>query len=197
MRCGERGTPTRCHPGSLLQRFAGLVAADHVLPSAAIDVIWRITNHVTTLTPEWYRSYVPEHLSPERYVEIVGLVAQATMLDRFADGLAVARLPIAAEDGGDPSCVTPADAAVTTHWVPTAPIVDDSWHPTNEADVPNVRKALSLVPAERIMQWVLIDAHYVPGGALADDFGQPHWSLERSQIELLGTRTSAVNECFY
>jgi hypothetical protein len=47
------------------------------------------------------------------------------------------------------------------------------------------------------MQWALIDAHYVAGGALADNFGPQHWSLDRLQIELIGARTSALNECFY
>jgi hypothetical protein len=175
----------------------GLIADDHLLPSAAIDVIWRLTNHVTTLTPEWYASFVPELLSPQQYVEIVGLVAQATMIDRFADGLGIDRLVLPTPEDGEPSRDQPPGAAVDTHWVPTAPIIDSSWNPTGESDVPNVRKALSLVAGERIMQWVLIDAHYVPGGALADDFAQGHWSLDRPQIELLGARTSAVNECFY
>lgn len=178
----------------------GLVPPDHPLSPAAVDAIWRLTNHVGTLTPEWYTSYVPDRLTPQQYVEIVGVVAQVTLVDRFADGLAVGRLPLSAPSAGDPTQEQPDGAAVTTHWVPTAPIVDGSWNPdaaVATVDVPNVRKALSLVAAERIMQWVLIDAHYVPGGALAADLAQGQWSLERSQIELLGTRTSALNECFY
>lgn len=167
------------------------------LPIAAIDVIWRLTNHVTTLTKKWYESYVPSQLSPQQYVEIVGIVAQVTLTDRFADALELERVQLPEARPGEPSREQPADAEVVAHWVPTAPIVDGSWNPATPSDVPNVRKALSLVAAERIMQWVLIDAHYVQGGALADDFGSNHWSLERAQIELLGTRTSTVNECFY
>jgi hypothetical protein len=136
-------------------------------------------------------------LSPQQYVEIVGVVAQVTLTDRFADALELERVQLPEARPGEPSQEQPADAEVVTHWVPTAPIVDGSWNPATPSDVPNVRKALSLVAAERIMQWVLIDAHYVQGGALADDFGANHWSLERAQIELLGTRTSTVNECFY
>ncbi len=175
----------------------GFIAADHCLPGAAIDVVWRMTNHVTTLTKQWYDSYVPSKLSPQQYVEIVGIVAQTTLTDRFADGLRLERVPLPVPGAGEPSRALPDGAAVSTHWVPTAPIVDDSWNPAQNSDVPNVRKALSLVAGERIMQWRLIDAHYVQGGALADDFGKNHWSLERAQIELLGTRTSNVNECFY
>jgi len=175
----------------------GLVSEDHPLPAAAVDMIWRLTNHLTTLTHDWYRSYVPALLTPQHYVELVGVVAQVTLVDRFADGLGIERISLPDPQPGEPSREQPAGAEATTHWVPTAPIVDGSWNPATAADVPNVRKALSLVAAERIMQWVLIDAHYVPGGALAGDLATGHWSLERSQIELLGARTSAVNECFY
>ena len=175
----------------------GLISDDHILPVAAIDVIWRLTNHVSTLTKTWYESFVPDKLSAQQYVEIVGIVAQSTLTDRFADALDLPRVSLAAPGQGQASQQQPDDAAVSSHWVPTAPIVDGSWNPATPTDVPNVRKALSLVAAERIMQWVLIDAHYVQGGALADDFGAKHWSLERAQIELLGTRTSKVNECFY
>jgi hypothetical protein len=125
------------------------------------------------------------------------MVAQITLTDRFADALALDRIALPPPGAGEPSQALPQNAEVSTHWVPTAPIVDGSWNPATPSDVPNVRKALSLVAAERIMQWTLIDAHYVAGGALADDFGQDHWSLQRSQIELLGTRTSIVNDCYY
>ena len=184
----------------------GLIDQDHPLPAPAIDVIWRVTNHLTTLSREWYDSLVPEQISAERYVELIGLVAQINLVDHFADALELQRPQLADAVAGEPTRVAPEGAAVRTHWVPTAPIVDDSWRPVEHTedtgldqnpDVPNVRKALSLVPAERIMQWVLIDAHYVPGGALGDDFGQGVWSLQRAQIELIGASTSALNECFY
>lgn len=172
----------------------GLLPEDHALPVAAIDVIWRLTNHVATLTPEWYQSFVPGKISAGHYVELVGVVAQVNLVDRFADSLSLPRPSLVEPKDGAPSQIYPDGAEVRNHWVPTAPIQDGSWKPAVTAEVPNVRKALSLVPAERIMQWVLIDGHYVPGGALADDFGH---KLDRSQIELIGARTSAANECFY
>ena len=184
----------------------GLIDDDHPLPTAAIDVIWRVTNHIATLSREWYDALVPGQLSAGQYVELIGLVAQVNLVDHFADALELKRPQLAEAVAGEPSRIAPEGAAVRSHWVPTAPIVDDSWLPVEHTDdtgldqnpdVPNVRKALSLVPPERIMQWVLIDAHYVPGGALGGDFGAGVWSLQRSQIELIGASTTAVNECFY
>jgi hypothetical protein len=175
----------------------GLIDDDHILPAAVVDVIWRVVNHVATLTPAWFASYVPDRLSPERYVEMIGLVAQATLVDRFADGLGIDRVALPDPEMGEPTRERPEGAEVSEHWVPTAPFVDKRWGAENGAETSNVRKALSLVAAEREMQFELIDAHYVPGGALASDLTRRQWSLERSQIELLGARTSAINECFY
>ena len=174
-----------------------LIFDDHVLPKVAIDVVWRVTNHVATLSPDWFASYVPDQLSAGRYVELVGLVAQATLVDRFADGLGLDRVVLPLPAPGEPSRERPPDAEISTHWVPTAPFHDRLWGAGDGTDSTNVRRALSLVAAEREMQFELIDAHYVPGGALANDLTKGQWSLDRAQIELLGARTSAVNECFY
>lgn len=172
----------------------GLIPSGHPLSAAIVDIIWRLVNHVGSLTHSWYTSVVPEQVSAGEYVEIVGLVAQASLVDLFADGLSLPRIELPPAKSGKASQEAPAEAAVSTHWVPTAPIVDGSWKPDVEAEVPNVRKALSLVPDERRMQWVLIDGHYVKGGALSSDFAH---KLSRPQMELIGSRTSAVNECFY
>jgi len=45
--------------------------------------------------------------------------------------------------------------------------------------------------------WVLIDAHYIAGGILSELDSGRNWSIERPHFELLATRTSALNECFY
>ena len=172
----------------------GLIPDGHVLPGAAIDVIWRLTNHIGSLTHAWYSSVVPTELSPERYVEIVGLSAEVALVDSFADALELARPTLPNPATGSPSMTLPDDVEVRTLWVPTAPIIDVSWKPDVVAEVPNVRKALSLVPDERRMQWVLIDGHYVKGGALSSDYDH---KLTRPQMELIGARTSAANECFY
>ncbi len=184
----------------------GLISDHHPLPAFAVDVIWRVTNHVTTLTREWYGALVPAALSAGHYVELLSLVAQVNMVDRFADGLGLGRIEVGPAAPGEPTRTTPDGAAVTTHWVPTAPDAAAGWRPAEQAgntglepqpEVPNVLKALSLVPPERNIQMALIGSHYVPGGALSDDIGNDVWSLQRTQMELIGAITSAGNECFY
>lgn len=151
-----------------------------------VDAIWRLTNHPGTLTADWYEGLVGAGVEPLVWVEVVGLVAQASNVDTFADGLGLERLELPAPVAGEPSREVPDGAAVTSHWVPTAA---KAWA--------NVVKALSAVPAEVDAWMILSDAGYVPmewvRGVLTSDRN----SLNRLQIELLAARTSKLNECFY
>ena len=175
----------------------GLVADDHVLPAAVVDIIWRITNHVSTLTRDWYDSFVPDQVSAEQYVEVLSLVSMANMVDRFADSLSMDRLALPEPRAGEPSRYRPDGVEIARHWVPTAPLEDTHWSPDMPMEAPNVRRTLNLVPAEAAVLWVLIDAHYIAGGILSELDSGRNWSIERPHFELLATRTSALNECFY
>lgn len=163
----------------------GLIATGP-LPDVAVEVAWRITNHPGTLTKEWYDAAIAGGLGPHAFVELVGVVAMANALEHLcgAVGLEPPSLP---EVNADPNAATTAETAtVSTHWVPTV-----------DSDLPNVRTALSAAPAELEMQGVLLDAFYVPGGALARELDDQVWGLERTQLELVASRVSTMNECFY
>ncbi|WP_419551845.1 alkylhydroperoxidase-related (seleno)protein [Candidatus Poriferisodalis sp.] len=163
----------------------GLVDADGPLPTAAVDAIWRITNHPGTLTEDWYQSIIDRGVDPLAYVELVGVVAQANCVDRFADALELPRIDLDEPADGPPT-TEGASAAVKYHWVPTADI-----------KMPNVIKALSAVPAENESLFILSDAQYVPMERVRGELINDQNSLNRPQIELLAARTSKLNECFY
>jgi hypothetical protein len=59
---------------------------------------------------------------------------------------------------------------------------------------PNVARALSLAPKMNAHFFVLVGAMYA-----GDEFQTLIWdrTLSRPQIELVASRVSAVNECFY
>ena len=163
----------------------GLVDADSPLPAAAVDAVWRITNHPGTLTQDWYQSIIDRGVDPLAYVELVGLVAQSNCVDRFADALELPRLELDEPADGPPGREgAPAD--VKYHWVPTADI-----------PMPNVIRALSAVPAENDALFILSDAQYVPMERVRGDVVSDRNSLTRPQIEVIAARTSKLNECFY
>jgi alkylhydroperoxidase family enzyme len=169
----------------------GAVAQDHLLPAAAVDAIWRLTNHPGTLTADWCEKVLDgfgDHsavLTPLQYTELVGLVAQANCIDRFSDALSLDRPTLPEPVQGDPSRSVPDGVAIRDHWVPTI-----------ESEVREVVKALSGVPAEKAASFKLAAAHYLPVAQLYDLTADRN-SLTRMQVELVAARTSKLNECFY
>ncbi len=195
-------TPTSLANDSADSTQPGSLESSEVLPTAAIDAIWRITNHPGTLTREWYEGIIAELAESQfqapnqepfepgqealAYVELVGIVAQANNLDRFADALELERVKLPAPEPGKPTREVDENVAVREHWVPT----DDSR-------APGVLKSLTAVPAEAEAWLVLSDAGYVPIANVRGDLISDHASLTRPQIELVAARTSKLNECFY
>lgn len=169
----------------------GLINDDHLLPPAAVDVIWRLTNHPGTLTADWYRSIVAESgeaasgVTPPHYTELVAVVAQVNCLDRFADGLSITRAQLPEPVEGQPTRTVPDRTMRRDHWVPTVDI-----------DAPQVIRALSGVPEENTAMFILSDAQYIPIDEMGE-FTADRNSLTRMQVELVAARTSKLNECFY
>lgn len=169
----------------------GLIHDDQVLPAAAIDVIWRLTNHPGTLTIDWYKSIVTwgadaaSGVTPFRYTELVAVIAQANCIDRFADGLSMTRASLPEPIEGQPTQLVPDGATQRDHWVPTVNI-----------NAPQVIRALSGVPEENKAMFILSDAQYIPIDEMGE-FTADRNSLTRMQVELIAARTSKLNECFY
>ncbi len=162
------------------------IPADHPLPPAAVDAVWRITNHPGTLTHTWYSSILDGLPSPEHYVELVEVVAMVNSIDRFAAIMDLAPIDLPEPGAGQPSRERIDDTEIRDHWVPTAPVKG-----------PNVSKALSAVPTDSRTRQALSASQYVPEGALLGDLDWGRDTIDRRQIELVAAQTSLVNECFY
>ena len=173
-------------PTTVDDLVAAVAPARPHLPDAAIDAVWRLTNHPGTLTEDWYRGLVERGLQPEAYVELVGVVATVRCLDVFADAIGAAPLSLPAATEGEPDGAGEPGAEVTTHWVPTL-----------SQRGPNVGRALTAVPVARDAWRLLSEVQYVPPEALLGDLTWSRGALDRTQVELLAARTSLLNECFY
>ena len=173
--------PSACDPD-----HPAAIAADQQLPVAAVDAVWRITNHPGTLTHDWYQTIVGGIPTAEHYVELVSVVAMVNSIDRFAAVLDLAPIPLPEPEAGEPTRERIDDTAVRHHWVPTAPVKG-----------PNVIKALSAVPADIKVRQALSSSQYLPEGALMGDLDWGRNTIDRRQIELVAAQTSIANECFY
>ena len=169
----------------------GSVAEGHLIPAAAVDAIWRLTNHPGTLTADWCERVLdsfgdrPALLTPFQYTELVALVAQANCIDRFADGLSLDRPTLPDPVEGEPTRSAPDGVAMRDHWVPTV-----------ASEHREVVKALSGVPAEKAASFQLAASHYLPVEEMYD-LAADRNALTRMQVELVAARTSKLNECFY
>jgi hypothetical protein len=176
---------------------AGEHAATSLLPAAAVDAAHRIASDPGRLTRAWYEKTLAAGLSAGHYVELLGVVVSVVNLDALHRALGAPPEPLPTPRAGAPSRESPPS------------VHDGAWVPLIALDtpearalfgrlprVPNVLRALSLVPdAVRQLQ-ELSEVHYLPMTDVMDPGATAH-GLARAQIELVAGRVSALNECFY
>lgn len=176
---------------------AGEHSATALLAAPAVEAAHRIATDPARLTRAWCEETLEAGLSDAHYVELVGVVVTIVNLDAFHRALGIAAEPLPTPRAGPPSGVRP-PAGPGGAWVPqlTMGSAQAGELYGGRPQVPNVARALSLVPdAVRQLQ-ELSEAHYLP----IDDVIDPRvrrGALSRAQMELIAGRVSALNECFY
>ena len=167
------------------------------LPDDAIDVIHRIVTDPGRLSRKWFDQVSAGELTDAHYVEILGILVAMVSIDSFCRGVGFTQHPLPTASAGEPDGHRPAGAAMEAAWVP---MIKEDKALGPEADLyggaarmPNVLRAMSLVPEAVITLRELSGAHY-PGGPSIDVDGSV---LTRPQMELLAARVSAIRECFY
>jgi alkylhydroperoxidase family enzyme len=168
------------------------------LPEALVEIAHRIRLDPQRLSREWFDRVRAAGLEEERHVELVGIVTFTAGIDYFCRALGIPPFRLPDPLPGEPSRYRPQNARGGTAWVAMlAP--EDATGP--EADlygagmIPNIARALSLVPDHVRLLQLESASHYVA----MSDIGNPsvRRDLDRLQIELVAARVSAMNECFY
>ena len=174
------------------------------LPKNIVGMIHRIATDPGRITQNWVEGVIAGVIAETDYVEIVGVIAHCLCIDTFTDALGIARHVLPDPIEGEPSRERPAGAVKDTAWLPTVPPenADEALlaiYPRNIGDAPNapnVRRAMSLVPAEAISFFALNDVQYLPPEAMWNLPVNPR-SISKSQVELVASRVSSLNGCFY
>jgi alkylhydroperoxidase family enzyme len=182
----------------------GTHAGPGELAPEIVDVIHRIITDPGRLAKSWYERVMSErYLSEERYVELVSVTVLINALDVFALAIGLDRLMLSEPTPGAPTKLRPATARIEGAWVPQIPAGEEGgedWTALyGDRDyVPQIGRALSLVPDEVMMLNALSGAHYMVLDHVSDPtYSEPDRSLDRLQMELVASRVSAINECFY
>lgn len=175
-----------------LERRASLsptaVEGDHgasdELPAAAVEVVHRLASDPGRLTRSWAETQIGA-LGEEHYTELVGVVSIAAVVDRFHDAMGRPLPVLPKPTGGEPARVRPDDVGDVGAWVSQSTGVTRA----------NVSRTLSLVPITGAAWRGLVDSHYSRGA----EFMHAVWQrpLDRAQVELVASRTTGLNECFY
>jgi len=181
-----------------LSPFSVLGEHEHggVLSAPMVDEIHRVTTDAARLTESWYRSLLEQGLAAEEYVEALGVAVQVISIDRFHHALGFPLEPLPAPVSGEPTRVRPENVVEGEAWVPmqaAKQVAAEAGLPAGQA--PFVIRALSLVPAELRAWSDLSEAQYLSKDQMMR-FGTVR-AIDRSQIELVAGRVSALNECFY
>ncbi|MPY72324.1 MAG: hypothetical protein GEU92_19895 [Alphaproteobacteria bacterium] len=189
-----------------LSPYAVEGAHDHLgaLPENVVEVIHRVVTDPARLTESWVRKALASGIAEPEYVEIVSIIAHTMCVDTFTDAIGIERHGLPQPEEGEPARVRPDGADYNIAWLPTVPPeqADEDLlaiYPRNVGEAPSaphVRRALSLVPREAVSFFALNDVQYLPPEAMWNAPINPR-SISKSQVELVASRVSALNGCFY
>ena len=183
-------------PAAVVGEHDSLGALSPVL----VETVHRVRNDPGRLTRSWLDGLLRAGLAIEAYVETIGVIAHIVALDTFARGLGMPLLALPTPVAGSPSRLRPSGARLGEAWVPWLEPEDlseaEAWLYPAGAPPANIRKAMSLVPAEVRSFFELCECQYLPGAGMRD-FGREFRAITHAQIELLAARVSALNRCRY
>lgn len=152
------------------------------LPPAAAEAAGLLSATPSRTSEEWVTG-ICEQIGETRYVELVGIVARVSAVDTLHRLLGWELRPLPQPRPGEPSGEpVPEGARRNRTWV--------------SMEMPSPPFVLGAVPSAMKAMVELSDLLYMPMAEMAD----PDWrrgDLHRTQVELVATSTSHVNECFY
>ena len=165
------------------------------------DAVHRVVTDPGRLSRHWADEVIAAGIRDAQLVELVSVVCTVMLIDGFARAIGADPSPLPAPIAGDPSRVRPSEAVDEGYFVPTIPyavgqLPELGLYEPN-AFIPNVGRGLSLVPDAVRSARDLMLAHYMKYEQVVTDWEPRDRPITRSQMELVASRTSAKNDCFY
>ncbi len=152
------------------------------LPLGAREAARVLSSAPHSTGPGWVRSLLDAGLDHERYVELIGVVARLAAVDRLTTALGAGHEPLPEPRPGEPSRIPAEGTRLGRAWVPM---------PQGRSIV----VALDHVPAETEAMKDLHGSLYLTIEEMADPLIAK--GLGRPQMELIASRVSLLNQCFY
>ena len=176
-------------------------SASSELNDAMIEIVHRIVTDSARLTKTWFDDTIAQGVKPAEYVEILGTIVHTFAVDEFCRGAGIPLNELPEPKAGKPSEYIPENSSYDGGaWVPLLPNFIEEGP---EADIwngfgANVIRALSLAPDEVRSLIDLFNSHYITNDSIVGDWTIcPHGGLTRIEMEVVATRVSSHNDCFY
>ena len=173
------------------------------LAPGVVEAIHRLVTDAGRTTERWILSLLAGEdmpaLEETKYVEIVGVVAVLTALDKLHHALGLPLRGLPAAIAGRPSRQRPEGAQRNLAWVSTLAPEDVGSADPNPYPVhgdKNIHRGLSLVPQE-VFNFFDLDVELYLKDHEIRDFAHDFRAISHAQIELIAGRTSALNGCYY
>ena len=189
---------------------AGTIDGQHdaatSLPAPVVEVVHKLVTDPGRITRPWVAARADEGVDDATYIEIAGLVSAVVVVDTFhaALGLPLRELPVPGP--GEPSRHRPSNAILEEGaqegFVAIIPVDALDARTADLYDtrhfVPNVHRAFSLVPDATRLASDLMASHYFPYEVVPRYTDADHaYAINKVQMELIASRVSHHNDCFY
>lgn len=182
-------------------QIAGAHDTASTLADTIVEVVHRVVTDSGRLTKSWFDGVIQQGLTVEQYVEIIGTIVNVFSIDEFCRGMEIPLNELPEALPGEPSHYRPGNIVEDGDgaWVPMCPNTVDSGPESDlwQGRTGYVLRALSLVPDEVRTMLDLLETHYISGSQIWNVKHCPRGTLSRIQMEVLATRVSSFNDCFY
>ena len=158
------------------------------LDPITVEIVHRLCNNADRLTYRWFESILAQGVSAEQYVEIVGLVATAIIIDGFAGALGYQTIPAPRAQSGVPTRKANDKVVEAGAWIPIMDVENEATE-TGLPKIPNIFRAMGLVPESVRHFFSVMSSQY--------SLTPFDTSLDRSQVEYIASKMSSHNQCFY
>lgn len=169
------------------------------LSDAIVEVVHRVVTDPNRLTKTWFDGILEQGLKPEEYIEVLGILVHVLLIDEFCRGIGEPLNKLPEPVAGEPSHYLPDNTIDIGAWMRMLP---DSIKSGPDTDLDgkffgNVIRALSLVPDDVRTLIDLLDVHYLENADIVDMEKVFDGPLNRIEMEVVATRVSSYNDCFY
>jgi len=162
----------------------GLAATTTALPPVVATAVARVAAEAMNTRSTDVAAWEQDGRDVLAYIELVAAVALVCSIDSYRVGIGAPLDVLPAPMPGDPTPVINADAKTSNSWVPTVGV---ALAPT----------ALSALPDASAAKRPLSAALYLTDEYVHKYDVEPGRELTRPQMELVASRTSWLNECFF